>query len=304
MKFLKTFGKFFLKILPNILFIVLIALMFVSGERKADKPLYFIVAVSAMHIYFLISRFRHKDQSTGAFSILYLFLIIWEIGSRITGKANAILMPPPENVFAVFYDDRKVILKGLGSSMYLLVFGLLTGIIVSIILGLIIGWVPRLKNAAFPIVKVISAIPPLIYTPYVISFMPTFKSASIFVIFLGVFWPMLMSIINRVSEIDPTLIQCSHSLNIKPFTMVTRVVFPYCLPSIVGGLPIGISMSFMILTFAELLGGDSGLGFFVSRASQNSNYTRVIAGIIIIGIVVTVVNALVHLLQKRILRWA
>jgi NitT/TauT family transport system permease protein len=235
-------------------------------------------------------------------AVIVAFLIVWRLSCAF-GLANTILVPFPENVLRVFTENWRIMGVGLVNSLILLACGFCSGIVSAVTLGIVIGWIPRLRGAILPIVRVISPIPPLIYTPYIIAIMPTFRAASVLVIFLGVFWPMLMNVINRVCEIDKRIVDCARTLCVSTPTMLFRIVLPYCVPGIIGGLSIGISMSFMILTMAEMIGADSGLGHFVSRSARNSEYANVIAGIILIGLVVTALNGLVSLARRKFLKW-
>jgi NitT/TauT family transport system permease protein len=114
---------------------------------------------------------------------------------------------------------------------------------------------------------------------------------------------MLMNVINRVGEMDKRIIDCARALNVSTPTMLFKIILPYCVPGILGGFSVSISISFMILTMAEMIGVDSGIGYFVSRSAENSQYAKVIAGIILIGFMVTCLNGLVNMAKKRFLRW-
>ena len=59
----------------------------------------------------------------------------------------------------------------------------------------------------------------------------------------------------------------------------------------------------MVLIMAEMIGATSGLGFFIKKYSDYADYTRVLAGIIIVGIVITILNALADLAEKKLIRW-
>ena len=62
-------------------------------------------------------------------------------------------------------------------------------------------------------------------------------------------------------------------------------------------------VALLCLSGAELLGARSGLGFFVKKFSDYANYTQVIAGIILMGIVVTVLTMLIEWVQKKAIKW-
>lgn len=291
--------------LPDILFLILMALVLLPGKKEAENPIPFIIVILIVQVWFLVLNLgsRSKKYMSDIVSAIYFFFILWESTTKTLDIANKILVPPPENVFYVFVTQRSLMLEGLVNSMGLLLTGFSLALLVGISLGLFVGWVPRLRHAVLPIVKVISPIPPMIYTPYVIAVMPTFRSASIFVIFLGVFWPTFMNMINRVGDIDKKLIDSAKSLNVKTHTMLFRIILPYSIPGIIGGLTVSLSTSFMTLTLAEMIGAKSGLGFFVKKFSDYGDYTKVIAGIIFIGVVVTALNFIISVIKKKTLKW-
>jgi NitT/TauT family transport system permease protein len=59
----------------------------------------------------------------------------------------------------------------------------------------------------------------------------------------------------------------------------------------------------MLLTFAEMMGATSGMGYYIVNYNTYGNYTKVVAGIIVVGIVVTVFNKCIDVLQKKLIVW-
>jgi NitT/TauT family transport system permease protein len=59
----------------------------------------------------------------------------------------------------------------------------------------------------------------------------------------------------------------------------------------------------MVLTAAEMIGATSGLGYFVRYYADFADYTRVIAGIFLIGIVVSALNYGISELEHKVVRW-
>ena len=75
------------------------------------------------------------------------------------------------------------------------------------------------------------------------------------------------------------------------------------MPGVVSGLRVSLTSSFMILVIAEMMGATAGLGYFIKNYADFANYTNVIAGIILVGIVVTLLNQLITLIQKYCIHW-
>lgn len=288
----------------NIVFIIdLLLIFFMPTSQSTDSPWAFVVVLVLAEILFLTQYGRTKKKSAVDVAfIAYIFLGLWEALKKL-GLMNPVLVPSPENVFHVFITQRELIIQGIGSSLLLLLYGVGIALVVGIVFGLLVGWIPRLREAVMPIANVISPIPPLVYTPYVVAVMPTFKVASVFVIFSAVFWPTFQQMVGRVSSMDQKIIQSAKVMNVSTPTMLFKVILPYCLPGIITGLSGSMRAAFLCLTGAELLGASSGLGFFVKKFSDYADYTKVITGIIVMGIVVTVVELLIKLLEKKCIKW-
>ncbi len=59
----------------------------------------------------------------------------------------------------------------------------------------------------------------------------------------------------------------------------------------------------MVLTFAEMMGSTRGMGFYIINYTHYANYTNVAAGIIVVGLVVTLLSKLITFIQKRLSVW-
>jgi NitT/TauT family transport system permease protein len=288
----------------NVLFLLDLALVaFLPSRRSMDAPWAYLVVLCLVEIAFLAYYAVNQRKSTlDVASVGFLFLGFWDLMSRLN-LTHPVLVPPPENVFYVFVSQRKLMLQGVFSSLRLLVLGVGLALVAGVFLGLAVGWIPRLRGAVLPIANVISPIPPLVYTPYVVAVMPTFRSASIFVIFCAVFWPTFQNMIGRVSGMDQKIIQSAQVMNVSTPTMLFKVILPYCMPGILSSLTGTIRAALLCLTGAELLGASSGLGYFVKKFSDFADYTKVIAGIILMGVVVTILVAIIQQLQKKLIKW-
>jgi NitT/TauT family transport system permease protein len=133
--------------------------------------------------------------------------------------------------------------------------------------------------------------------------LPTFRAVSVFVIFLASFWPILVSTLSGVGHIERRILDSAHVLAVKKPTMLFRIVLPASLPSIFNGMGIGLTISFILLTAAEMIGARSGMGWYVKYYSDLGNYTRTVVGVVVIGVVITVILWLFARLQHYLLRW-
>lgn len=235
--------------------------------------------------------------------ILVLVVISWWLATDVFDVLPSRIFPPPEKVFAQIVEDAEKIGTGIVSSLGIVAEGFVLGGASALVLGLILGLGARAHAAAEKIVAFLSAIPPIVYIPYGIALLPTFRASSVLVIFLATFWPVLTGTLAGVSSVDKRLIDSARVLNVPKRKMVLRVLLPAALPLIFNGFNIGLCLSFILLTSAEMIGGSTGMGYYVKYYSDFSDYTRILAGIIVIGVVITIVSTAFTAFQKWMLRW-
>lgn len=295
----------------HILFIVSIILTFLPGERiEAVQFQFYLFGLLVLieGICILNTVLRRNDEirkkSAGDIAaIVYVLLIVWELLTTKLDLLQNLLFPVPGKVVAVFIEELPIFKECLLSSLQILGAGYTLALVMGITLALIIGWRKRLYSAVNPMTKVLGPIPPTVYIPYAIAILPTFKFSSIFIIFVGAFWPIFINTLNGTFNVEKRIIDSARVLNVKEKSMLFEIILPAILPAIISGATLGLVFSFILLTAAEMIGASSGLGWYVKYFSDFADYPRVVAGIIFIGIVVTFITYFFELIEKRLLRW-
>ena len=292
-------------IISNLLFIALIAVIAFPGAKSPATYVPFYAAVGISEVLFLwryITSGRRRS-TCNIISIVWAIFIVWEVCATDLAIAHPVLIPLPENVFNVFPRLYPELLRHISSSLTLLAEGYLTGLAAATLLGLFIGWLPKVSETVYPIANMMSVIPAIVFTPYLVMLLPTFRMAGATVIFLNVFWGTLISTMQRVQHLDRRILDSTKMMGIGTFDMVFKVLIPYMYPTIVGGLKGRLPSGMLMLMMAEMYGATSGLGYFIINYTNYANYTNVVAGIILIGIVVTVLHYLVGLLVRKTVKW-
>ena len=287
--------------LPHLLFFVLVFLILQPSVEGTKSYTAFLIIVIAVEAALLANRKKKAAIDIGI--IVFAALILWEYITAKVGVKDAMLYPAPENVFNIFVTDYEKILEGVGSSLRLMGLAFALALFFGVGLGLIVGLSDRLSSTVMPIVRVISPIPPIIYSPYAVALLPSFRAASIFVITMTIFWSIFMNMVLSVRQIDRKIMDSARTLNLNQSSMILHVLLPYSLPGIINSVSVSVSTSFLVLTAAEMIGATSGLGWYVKYNADFANFTKVIAGIFVIGVVVTVLNALISLVKKLLIKW-
>ena len=293
-------------VIANLLFVALIVAILIPGEVMVRTSVPFIVAsciVEALFLWRYLAGGR-KRSTCHIVSVIWLLFIVWEVASTDLGVTHPVLIPNPENVFNVFPRVWDEMLLNVYSSLTLLLQGFATSLVAATVIGLFVGWMPKVREIVYPIAKVLAPVPAIVFAPYLVMLMPSFRMAAVMVIFLGIFWPTLMRTILSVEEMDRRIVESARMLEVSTFDMIFRVFLPYMYPSIVTGLKVQLPSAMLMLVMAEMYGATSGLGYFVINYTNYANYANVVAGIIMVGIVVTILDYLVSLLIRKTVKWS
>ena len=298
----------FLRI-THIFFAILMLIQLLPDKSQKEvctsSLIVFAIATEAVVIIlsFLIKKKESLSLTLDIFGFIYVFLTVWTLTTAKFDLLNDLLFPAPGKVIAQFAEDKTVILTNIKSSVGIIIQGFLLAAVAAIPLGLLIGLNARLGNAASYLTKFFSSIPPIVYIPYGIALLPTFRSVSVFVIFLASFWPIFAGTMSGVLNVDKRTVDSAKVLNVKKPAMLTSVILPASLPQIFIGCNQGLSVSFIVLTSAEMIGARDGMGYYVKYYSDFGDYTRTITGLIVIGVVVIAVTFLFNRFQQYLLRW-
>lgn len=286
--------------------VVLIACAPDTREVPSALPLWVAIGVIELTLIvsLVVARLRRKPSAAPQLALAaWIVLLVWEAATTKFDVVSVLIFPAPERVFTVFATQYETLLRNAVYSLELLASGYLGDIVVGAVFGVFVGWLTGLRMFFHPIAKVLAPIPPLVLAPYVILVAPTFRIASMLLIGLTVFFFTFLSTIEQVSSIDGDLVDSARMMGFSQREMVFKVAFPAVFPSVLSGLKINLIMGFMMLIFAETLGAPYGLGNWINVNQMHANYANLIAGFIEIGIIITIVNKIVELAQKHLVRW-
>lgn len=291
------------------LFVVFLASLAFPNHASKDPQVVYALAVGAAvwaigALGCLVARRREtRDTLADVTAIVLGVLAAWELATAAFNVLPEKMFPAPGIVFAQIVADYVKIGQGIASSLAIVAQGFLLGTAVALVLGLTLGFGARTSKATEKVVSFLSAIPPIVYIPYGIALLPTFHASSVLVIFLATLWPVLTGTLAGVSNVDSRILDSARVLNVGRVKTLTRVVLPSALPLIFNGLNIALCLSFILLTSAEMIGGSVGMGYYVKYYSDFGDYTRILVGIIVIGVVITAISVALAKLQKRLTRW-
>jgi len=209
----------------------------------------------------------------------------------------------PSKVLPAFVKSFGKLLEGLRSSFLLLVPAYALAVVLGISLGVVIGLLVPVRRNLTPYITALSAVPVTLITPFAIHVFSTFYTASVCIIFLGAFWPILGATVAGVVTIDKRYLDNAATLDIRGLEKMFRVVLPAAAPTIFAGCSIALKFAFLLLTVAEMFGATSGMGYFVQYYSDFARFDMVIAGFVFMALILVGVMILFDLVKRRALAW-
>jgi NitT/TauT family transport system permease protein len=157
-----------------------------------------------------------------------------------------------------------------------------------------------------PLIQLLRPISPLAWIPLAILWFGVGDLAAIFLIFLGCFFPLLLTAMNAVQGIPAVYINAGRNFGLRPAALVSRVLFPAVIPQLIIGMRITLGVGWLVVVAAEMIAVNSGLGFLIVDARNAGNrYDLVVAGMVIIGLIGLLLDiAMRSLQQMKSLRWS
>jgi ABC-type nitrate/sulfonate/bicarbonate transport system permease component len=231
-------------------------------------------------------------------------IMIWESIVRI-GLFDAKFFPPPSVIIIALWDSIKnfEIFRHSAYSIMRVMLAFSISASSGIILGVLAGWFKPLNKMVQPLVDIIRPIPPIAWIPLAILWFGLGLKASIFIIFLGGFFPVFLNTKVGVEQVDSKFIEFGRILGAKDKDIMTKIVIPSALPYIFAGLVVSIGYSWMSLVAAEMFGEDTGLGYFILESKSLMRPDKVIVGMIAIGLIGLVLTKITKYIERRIIRW-
>lgn len=240
------------------------------------------------------------------FLLLAAFGATWQfVSTMVLDSTTATLLPPPSAVIIGGWDliQTGELFRHLRDSLKreLVAFAFAA---TAIPLGIAMGWSKLVNEQLDVLVEVLRPIPPLAWIPLSILWFGIGDTQNQFIIFLGMFFPILLNTIAGVKNIEPNLIHAARCLGASEVKVLWRVVLRACLPSIITGVRVGLGVGWMALVAAELVGANSGLGFLINDARTLLRTDYVIVGMVTIGVVGLLIDRGVRMLGAWMMPWS
>ncbi|MEA3464199.1 MAG: ABC transporter permease subunit [Patescibacteria group bacterium] len=191
-------------------------------------------------------------------------------------------------------------------SLERVIIGVLAAIIIGIAVGLFRSSLPtKLQNNC--LIKFLFEAPkfppPIAWIPFVILFFGIGDLSAYVIVFIGAFSPIFISAYDGARSVPLIIKNTAYSMEVSKWKFLILVILPASLPKIFTGIRAGISMGWMSVIAAEMISGQSGLGYSIQLNRLNLQYNSIILDIILIGLIGYLLFESAGYLEKKIIPW-
>ncbi|SDX60983.1 NitT/TauT family transport system permease protein [Variovorax sp. YR634] len=235
---------------------------------------------------------------------IVIFLALWEALPRLGIVSDAYLSPPSAVIASIAQlVDTGQLWKHMAASLQRSLWGLVLASFSGVVLGLLIGSSRRLAAIVDPVLQLFRQTSAFALFPVFILFLGIGELSKVAIIFWASFWPVLLSTVSGVKQVDRLLVNSALSMGASQRFIFFKVVLPASLPSIFTGVRLAGAYSITALVAAEMIGAHSGLGFLTLNSQETFQIPTMYAGILLLAVLGLVLNYLLALLERRLLRW-
>lgn len=250
-----------------------------------------------------------KTKKSVSYWLIYIalpvsLLIVWELYD-LAGQLKPYAMPAPAAIVDTIaeYVKNGKLLANLGISFLRVTEGFLIALAAAFIMGICVSLFNKFNIFTDFAIQILRPIPPIAWIPLAILWFGIGEGSKVFIIFLGAFFPIFLNTVDGIKGIDNKYFELAKVYEIQKSKLIKKVVIPGALPQIMTGIRLGIGSAWVCVVAAEMIGATRGIGFMLSNGRSLSRPDIVILGMLIIGIVGKIMDDLLIVIGKKIIKW-
>ncbi|MDA8385916.1 MAG: ABC transporter permease [Actinomycetota bacterium] len=204
---------------------------------------------------------------------------------------------------AIKVIDSPVLGTDIVPSVERTLLGFALSTVIGVAAGMLIGRIRKVHDYTSAVIDFMRALPTPLLVPAAMVIFGLNGRMVVATIVSAAVWPVLINTVNATSSIDATMIDTAVTYGLRGKSLFMRVILPAASPQIFAGMRVALSVSLAVMVVAEMLGGGSGIGYFISNAQQSFNIDGSYGGVVILGALGWGFDTLFLLLEHWLLSW-
>jgi len=233
-----------------------------------------------------------------------LLLALWQAASRF-GWLSSRILPEPLAVLNAFWTlaQSGELYRHVSVSLGRAVYGFVVGGGLGLLLGLLTGTFRSAETLLDTTLQMVRNIPALALIPLVILWFGIEETAKLFLVAIGVFFPVYLNTFHGIRSVDKDLIEMARSYGLSGWPLYRDVILPGALPSILVGVRFSLGLVWVLLIVAETISAQAGIGYMTMNAREFLQTDVVLVGILLYALLGKLADLLSRGLERHWLRW-
>jgi len=247
---------------------------------------------------------RHTTPWFAPWAVPLLLIVSWQLAAQF-GYLSSRILPEPLAVLKAFWNltVSGEIFIHVKTSLWRAISGFLVGGGLGLMLGLLTGTFRTAETLLDTTLQMVRNIPALALLPLVILWFGIDESAKLFLVSVGVFFPVYLNTFHGIRSVDKGLIEMARSYGLSGWSLYRDVILPGALPSILVGVRFALGLVWVLLIVAETISAQAGIGYMTMNAREFLQTDVVLVGILLYALLGKLADSLSRAVEYRSLRW-
>ncbi|BBB63304.1 sulfonate ABC transporter [Undibacterium sp. KW1] len=231
-------------------------------------------------------------------------ILFWQLAAQ-TGWLSSRILPEPLAVVKAFWTlaVSGEIWVHAKTSLWRAISGFAVGGGLGLLLGLLTGSFRFAETLLDTSLQMVGNIPALALIPLVILWFGIDEMAKLFLVSVGVFFPVYLNTFHGIRTVDKGLIEMAQSYGLSGWALYRDVILPGALPSILVGVRFSLGLVWVLLIVAETISAQAGIGYMTMNAREFLQTDVVLVGILLYALLGKLADVLSRGLEQYCLRW-
>ena len=237
--------------------------------------------------------------------LVVALLVFWQV---YTASVHPLYFTTPATIWSTlvhqwFAGTPSKVVTAIAPSLERVVVGWLLASVVAIAVGVAVGLVRPLAPYVDPVVDFLRSLPPPAILPVFLVLFGIGNEMKVLFIAFGVAWPVLLNTIRGVRSVPRLQLDTARVFGVGPGRRLFAIVIPAASPMIFAGLRIALALALVLMVISEMVAASGGIGYEILQGQANFDFPNMWAGIVVVGVVGVLSNALLSLAEHFVLGW-